>query len=297
MNAQMEKFESVLAATDFSTDSQHAAARAAMLCAGTELARGMILHVVEASWLDNLKRFVNLPTDIDRSVTGSAETELARLAGKVRKHSGVTLETEVRVGRVLETIREAAEDYSLMVLGARGNHRLREFALGTTAERLLRQIDTPILIVRRRPVEHYKRVLVAVDFSPHAARAVAQARALAPNADVHLVHVFEGLFEGRMRYAGVTEELIEEYRRKARDEAEAQMKTFAESVGAGAEPFQTCIEHGAHVPTKLLDKARDMAADLVVVGKHGKSLTEKLLLGSVTLHMVGQSSCDVLVAQ
>lgn len=34
-----------------------------------------------------------------------------------------------------------------------------------------------------------------------------------------------------------------------------------------------------------------------MVGRQGKSLTEQLLLGSVTLHLLAECECDVLVAQ
>jgi nucleotide-binding universal stress UspA family protein len=34
-----------------------------------------------------------------------------------------------------------------------------------------------------------------------------------------------------------------------------------------------------------------------VVGKLGKSLTGELFLGSVTLHLLAESDCDVLVVQ
>jgi nucleotide-binding universal stress UspA family protein len=36
--------------------------------------------------------------------------------------------------------------------------------------------------------------------------------------------------------------------------------------------------------------------DLVVLGKHGQSATEELLLGSVTKHVLAEGSADVLVS-
>jgi len=54
------------------------------------------------------------------------------------------------------------------------------------------------------------------------------------------------------------------------------------------------VEHGmpeAVIPTLL----RETVTDLVVVGKHGKSETIDLLLGSMTKHLLRESACDVLV--
>jgi nucleotide-binding universal stress UspA family protein len=38
-----------------------------------------------------------------------------------------------------------------------------------------------------------------------------------------------------------------------------------------------------------------MKPDLIVLGKHGRSRLDKLLLGSVTQHTLDQTSCDVLI--
>ena len=291
----MVSLQSILAATDFSTDARRAAERAAMICATAGLSRGAVLHVLESSWLDTLKRF-SLRADLDQSMA-NASRALDEWVATLRERSGITLEPQVRVGKVLNTILEAATDFDLLALGARGNHPLRDFAVGTTAERLLRQTHKPILVVRREAAAPYQRVLVAVDFSPHSRRALAWGTALAPQGEIYLAHVFEALFAVEMRYASVTEETVQEYRAKARAQAEADLQRFIDAFGVDEGRLHRSIEQGGHVPTKLLDKAREIGADLVVVGKHGQSLTEALLLGSVTLHLLAACPCDVLVTQ
>jgi nucleotide-binding universal stress UspA family protein len=57
------------------------------------------------------------------------------------------------------------------------------------------------------------------------------------------------------------------------------------------------VAYGDHAPTTLREKAVEIDADLMILGKHGKSLGEQLLLGSVTLHMLSECRCDVLVTQ
>lgn len=145
-------------------------------------------------------------------------------------------------------------------------------------------------------LEPQLRVLVAVDFSPHAARAFAAARGIAPQAELHLVHVYEAEFEGKMTYAGVAEELIEEYRAAARRDAETQMARFTGESDIGAGNVHRHVEYG-YAPFFLPKHAHKLEADLVVVGRHGKSLTEEMLLGSVTLHLLAQCECDVLVVR
>jgi len=59
----------------------------------------------------------------------------------------------------------AASRFDLVVGGAQGEHRLRDFAICTSAERLLRKIRRPVLVVKRRPAGAYRQVLAPVDFS------------------------------------------------------------------------------------------------------------------------------------
>lgn len=289
--------QKILAATDYSRDGRHAAERAAILCSQIEASQGVLLHVLESSWLDTLKHFVSLSEEVDRSVTAKAQESLKELTAAIRKRNGVGLEPWIRTGPVLEMILEAAAEFNLLVLGARGRHPLRDFTVGTTTQRLLRRTSKPVLVVRRKAVEPYRRVLVAVDFSSYSANALAYGQAVAPGAEIYLTHVYQALFEGKMQDAGVSVDTIHEYRRKARNQSKMAMRNFIEAAKVGGKRLHLSIEYGSHVPSKLLSKIRHVDADLVVVGKHGKSLVENFLMGSVTLHMLAECPCDVLVTQ
>ncbi len=293
----MSNFTSILAATDFSTDARHAVERTATICATAGVPRGTVLHVLESSWLDTLKHFVNLPAESEQSVVTHASRSLAELVAAVQKRSGFGLESKVAVGGVIDAILEESGSHDLLALGARGTHPLRRLVVGTTAERLVRQTPKPVLVVRRAPTAPYGRVLVATDFSPHSRTALRAGSAIAPRAEIHLLHVFEAPFEGRMLEAGVPEAIVREYRVKARHEAEAQMRRFIEAGGVGGGRLRHSVAYGDHPPTALCEKAAAIDADLVVAGKHGRSIGEQFLLGSVTLHLLSECECDVLVVQ
>jgi len=58
---------------------------------------------------------------------------------------------------------------------------------------------------------------------------------------------------------------------------------------------RTClIERGDPSPV-ILAQALAQTADLIVLGKQGRSRAEELFLGSVTRHILAGSTCDVLV--
>lgn len=54
------------------------------------------------------------------------------------------------------------------------------------------------------------------------------------------------------------------------------------------------IERGDPSPV-ILAQAQAQSADLIILGKQGRSRAEELFLGSVTRHILAGSTCDVLV--
>ena len=50
-----------------------------------------------------------------------------------------------------------------------------------------------------------------------------------------------------------------------------------------------------HPETAITDYAKEWGADLIVVGSHNRSLTERSLMGSVSQSVVKHSPCSVLV--
>jgi nucleotide-binding universal stress UspA family protein len=208
----------------------------------------------------------------------------------------VSVEGRVAVGVVVEEIVAQAEAGAadLVVLGARGEGFLRHVLLGTTAERTLRRITRPMLVVRQVPHEPYRRVLVAVDFSDSSAEALRVARELAPAAELVLLHAFELPFEEKLQFAGVSAAVIERYRRESEQLATAQLAAFARAAGIEPAAARLTVCHGD--PSRVIleyEQAQD--CDLLVVGKRGLSVVEELLLGSVTKHVLAEATADVLV--
>lgn len=121
----------ILSATDFSADARQAAERAAQLCASGAMAGNTLLHVIQASWLDTVRRLVKLPPEAEAGMLAEATAQLGRCASEIGARIGFVPQTGVRVGSVVDTLLREAEQHALLALGARGLHPLRDFALGT----------------------------------------------------------------------------------------------------------------------------------------------------------------------
>lgn len=277
------KIRSLLVATDFSAYAAHAAFRAGRLARALGAPRAVLMHVAP--------RLAFSAADRARALR-ALRAELAATARQVRERTGTALGVRLAHGSVIETLAAAAERFDLLVLGAQGQHPLRDFTLGTTAERLLRKVRRPVLFVKARPAAAYREVLVPVDFSRDAGAALEVARALAPQAQFSALHAFEVPIEGKLRIAGVREDHVLEYRRQARERALAEMRGLLAPLG---ERTSALVVHG-YPPHVIARTQGELGADLVAIGKHGRSALQDLLLGSVTLRTLASVGCDVLVA-
>jgi universal stress protein E len=153
----------ILVATDLTDRSNRALERAFQLKreTGAELT---LLHVVKPG----------LPTEIASRQRKDAD---AFLRDRLPRPSGHVIPNDrhaVLVGDKFITItQEAAKQRAdLIVVGAPGKYRYDDLFVGTTAERVIRFSDRPVLVVKRVSHGPYDRVLVAFDMSEGATRAL-----------------------------------------------------------------------------------------------------------------------------
>ena len=143
----------------------------------------------------------------------------------------------------------------------------------------------------------FKHILVPVDGSPNAARAVEKAVGLAQafGSALTLVTVIDNY-----PFAGVGGDFAYgqvEYLAAATENANTAL---AKAEAIAAQKGLTCgkrtvEEHVIH--EGILDTAKALEADLIVMGSHGRHGLEKLLLGSVTTRVLGRSPVPVLVVR
>jgi nucleotide-binding universal stress UspA family protein len=292
----MNRLGPILAATDFSAPARHAADRAARLAHETGAAL-TLMHVLPGGALRELRQWLDTSHDMEQTLRDDAQRELRALASELQAHRHVKPRVVDVSGSVLDEIGQEARalDAALLVLGARGAGFLRRLVLGSTSERLLRRTTRPVLVVRQRPHEPYRRVLVALDFSPWSAHAVALAHRVAPRARLLLFNAYQVPFEEKLRFAGVDAATIERYRRQARADATQRVHALAAATALKPGDWEPCIVEG-DASQRIVEHEQEKDCDLVVLGKHGQSVAEDLLLGSVSTHVLAEGSTDVLIS-
>jgi universal stress protein E len=253
--------------------------------------------VLNHDWLVAVRDWLSPEAPWAQGLWSEAASRLDAEAQRLRDATGVQVEARLIEGHPVRGIEQVAGELGPLgvVVGARGSTPVHQMVIGTTAERLLRKVSCPLLLVRQRPAQPYQRVLIPLDFSPWSERAVDLALRLSPGAVLVLMHSFTIPFEEKLRFAGVDDATLEHYRERAREDARQQMEAFVQARALDPDRVHLCLTEG-DAPQHILTQARERGCDLIVIGKHGRQAAEELLLGSVTKHVVSEASCDVLVS-
>lgn len=139
-----------------------------------------------------------------------------------------------------------------------------------------------------RPV---RRILLATDLSRASERATEQAIALASELGATLLVVSVIDSEVTAVRRGLVERMDQ---RRAAREAEAQALVFRGRQAGVSVSF--LVWEGTPGPA-IVEAATSEAADLVVVGSHGRGRVGRLVLGSVSDHVVRNAPCPVLIVR
>lgn len=274
----------VLAATDLSVQGDGGLERAASLAAA-HAAKLTVVHVVDEA----------LPAKLAKRLQGDAERVIRERLATLPE---VEIDLRIPIGKPHSSILALADeiDASLLVLGAHRSARLTDLFRGTTAERVVRFGHVPVLLVRTPPTAAYERVLVGMDFSTHARRAMVFARHLVPGSRVLLVHAHHLPYQGLIVDADADGRAAAASVEWARQQAEAEFEKLVTETPSDATPPKYLLREG-DARSVLREEVRRMQADLLVLGTHGRTGVAHALLGSVTEDMLAQSPCDVLAVK
>jgi nucleotide-binding universal stress UspA family protein len=141
-----------------------------------------------------------------------------------------------------------------------------------------------------------RRILCPVDFSRVAHHAFEQAVALAGEFNAELTVLHASAVAPVTSLAPMGAPLALEPARLTREEREAvtrQVHEFTDDLEPGGPPIVISVKEQDAVAA-ILATADALPADLIVMGTHGRSGFERLLLGSVTEKVLRKAICPVL---
>jgi nucleotide-binding universal stress UspA family protein len=139
----------------------------------------------------------------------------------------------------------------------------------------------------------FQKILCPVDFSDSSDRALDYALAMGKRygSRVSVMHVLPTVLAGPDLYPYLTEPVLASG--EARERAYRRLGDFVHRALADDIGAEVILEDG-DVVEEVLNKAKRLDADLVIMGTHGRRGFRRLLLGSVTERVLRQSEAPVL---
>lgn len=137
-----------------------------------------------------------------------------------------------------------------------------------------------------------KRIVVPTDFSPHAAKALDYALAIARKTDsiICLLHVSETVEGALLDNVVPADDLQKGLDAPAKKQLEMLKNSIEETEGI---TIETSLFHGPIVPS-ILTWADQWNASLLIVGTLGVTGIREVIFGSKTATLIGQSSIPVI---
>ena len=191
-------------------------------------------------------------------------------------------------------------DVDLIVMGTHGRRALGHMVLGSVAEEVVRFSKCPVLTVREqkkpKPIEAIEKVLVPIDFSDHAGKALSHAKVIAKRyeAKLHLLHVVEAI-PNPYFYVGDHHSLYDLIPDIEEKSSLHMKKLFADTPGPEV-PFEVSVI-GGRATSDIVTFAKDEGTDLIVIATHGLTGLAHLFLGSVAERVVRRAPCPVLTVK
>ncbi|HTY06000.1 MAG TPA: universal stress protein [Gemmatimonadales bacterium] len=272
-------------------DDSDAAPRAVALANTFAAALGAscrLVHAVRSPWASTPAPDVSQVEALEAAALSAAHN---RVTAALKDHvppallSGLT----VRLGRPAVQLRDVGDETEaqLIVIGGKRHSTFGRWFGSSTGHGLARLADRPVLVTGPS-IAPVRRILAAVDFSEigKSVLAAAERYARAFHAELRVVSVIEPL----PVTPGVTTIIdADDYYHWAEKQLTADVWPLVTYPGADK------VVRVGHPVEVLLRELTDWAADLVILGSHGRNAVERALLGSVSESLLNQLPASLLL--
>ena len=169
--------------------------------------------------------------------------------------------------------------------------------MGSVTAKVIGHSPCNVLVVPRDAEIRYQKLLVATDGSKYSMAAASAAIGIAQNCGSELLVIsvvpsetaspFD-IVHTEMQHEMIAQKEFHEGEKNVNDLLVIAKQEGVNVSGLVIEgrPYEAIVEH-----------AKEKGVDLIVMGSHGKTGLERLLMGSVTERVVGHADCAVLIVK
>ncbi|MFH1076742.1 MAG: universal stress protein [Pseudomonadota bacterium] len=263
------------------------------------LKQAIVLARSEQSWIRVVSVLPSYEGDLHlQGVSGIEEVlrnpadKLVKAAEEITSCEPVNVIINAEHGEPYEKIIDVAEEENcdLIVMGRRGLGRVERMLMGSVIYRVISHSNIDVLVFPEDAPLGWKNILIATDGSAYSDIALSKALNFARLyeggcAAVSVANIYPESY-------AVAPKIVEQLERKAID----ILRGTAEKARAAGIELETYHLRG-EPHEEIVNLAREVNADIIFMGSHGRAGIKKFLMGSVTEKVIGLSYCPVLVAK
>jgi nucleotide-binding universal stress UspA family protein len=277
------KMEKLLVATDGSIFSESAIREA------INLARTCSSKLIAVSVVKTSHEFEDLVPQVFEKAEKELREHLESIKSRASKE-GVDCEIVIHRGEEpFQDIVNVAEKnrVDMIIIGTHGRTGLKRLMMGSVTARVIGHAPCNVLVVPLHAKVDCRNILIATDGSRYSDAADSEAIGIAKRCEGLLIVISVAFSDKEIILAEDDEEML-----LAKDNVK-KIVELAEKKGIKTE--------GLTVKGKpynaILETSKQKRADLIVVGSHGRTGLDRLLMGSVTERIIGHSESAVLVVK
>ncbi len=238
-----------------------------------------LLYVIEPPNLNDgvLMATLNFEEEKIKDMRSNAESQFSDLI-KRSKHDPVKSKFDIQVGFVFNTIQEYIKDHDidLVIMGSTGASGLKEYFIGSNAEKVVRQSQVPVMIVKKYYQQPIRRIVFPNTLdTEHQEDLVMKVKELQHFFKARLCLVYINVQSNLMMETTVRQHLQQFANR-------FMLKDYTINV------FN-------HLSTEkgIIEFTKIVAGDMIAIGTHGRSGIVHLLKGSIAEDIVNHSNCPI----
>jgi len=277
MNGQVcpiAKMEKLLIATDGSEFSENAIREA------INLAKTCSSKLYAVSIVKTNPEFEDLVPQVIEKLGKEAIRHLESIKNRASKEN---IDCEIIVNRSEEPyqniVDEAAKNQvDMIIVGTHGRTGLKRLMMGSVTAKVIGHAPCKVMVIPKDARLTFEKILIATDGSVYSELASREAISIAKHTGSGLIAISIAKKDENLPVAKESVDMVREI---------AERKGIkVEALTLKGEPYEVIVK-----------TAKQKNAGLTVVGSHGRTGAERLLMGSVTERVIGHSGTAILVVR
>ena len=274
MVCPVARMEKLLVATDGSKFSKSAIREA------ISLAKTCSSKLIAVSVVTTNVEFEDLVPQVVAKAEREVREHLESIKNKALKEG---VDCEIVIHRSEEPFRDIVNDAAknkvdMIIIGTHGRTGLKRLMMGSVTAKVIGHAPCKVLVVPKDARLTLDKILIATDGSIFSEMASREAISIAKRTNSGLIALSIAKKDENLPVAKESIDMVREVAEREGIKVEA--------LTLKGEPYEVIVK-----------TAKQKNAGLIVVGSHGRTGLERLLMGSVTERVIGHSESAVLVVR